>query len=745
MFVNHMMKTGLTLTAVTLLAGCGGGSGGSVDTGTSTSTSSSSVGSVTTAGFTALSFLVETVSGGTFSADALSASLVTSFDAYEDHARTLRDSALYKAQEVDWYVDSNGNGRRDPSETLYQSYSLASARVEYAHAVGLTGAGEVIAVVDGDFRPSHEAIAGRVDTYTAPRDPGSIASSDISHGTAVASVLAGLSSSMIGVAHESRLLLGSYSTMQDLAEATTLARTKGAIVQNNSWGFVNSPATSATFSSALQSGEGRPYLTALREFTRNGVVVFAAQNARDVTSAGIMEALPMFAPELEAGWLAVITGVPEFDNTRILSVQRTSAPCLQAARWCLVADGTWNAATAMNDQDYALYIGTSFAAPVVSGAIALLAQAFPNLTAHDLRARLIATADNRFAGFTADGRLEVVPGSGFFHDYSTEWGHGFLDLRAALLPIGTPAARMADGTVHSVSEPLIVTGGATGDAVARSLAAVPVLVTDLLGGDFTMPAETMSAQAKATPVSQYLWSAMSGTLAQSGLMRAYGAPEMTLQQGQIRLALLGTDAGNGHAAPGGAEPPLAAAIGQTLAAAGGELFIGVNVARDDGSLMPAIGGRASTLAALDLTFSRQGDHGGFLEFGGTLGLSPGGSGAVLSDRSDILFNAFRVEAGQTNLLRQGDRLSLGVALPVAVTSGRAQIALPVSRSASGIQHSTVGIDYSPANREVDLSITYGTPFGAGGEMFLGAVHAINHGHIAGAQDTAAILGLRMAF
>jgi hypothetical protein len=410
-----------------------------------------------------------------------------------------------------------------------------------------------------------------------------------------------------------------------------------------------------------------------------------------------------------------------------------------------VADGTWNAAAAKNNQDYALYIGTSFAAPIVSGAIALLAQAFPNLTAHDLRARLIATADNRFAEFTSDGRLEVVPGSGFYHDYSTEWGHGFLDLRAALLPIGTPVARMADGSVQSVSEPLIVSGGATGDAVARSLEAVPVLVTDLLGGDFTMPAEAMSATATATPVSQYLWSAMSGAMPRSGLMRAYGASEMTLQQGQIQLAMVGVDTGGGHGGVAGTEPTMAAAIGHSLAAAGGELFLGVNIARDDGSLMPTIGGTTSTLAALDLGFMRQDARGGFFEIGGTLGMSPGGSGAVLSDRSDILFNAFRVEAGQNNLMRSGDRLSFGVTLPVAVTSGRAQIALPVSRSASGIQHSTVGIDYSPEKREIDLSITYGTPFGQGGEVFLGAVHAINHGHIAGAQDTAAVLGLRMAF
>ncbi|MDX5401348.1 MAG: S8 family serine peptidase, partial [Rhodobacterales bacterium] len=411
----------------------------------------------------------------------------------------------------------------------------------------------------------------------------------------------------------------------------------------------------------------------------------------------------------------------------------------------LVADGTWNAATAGSTSNYTLYVGTSFAAPVVSGAIALLAQAFPNLTAHDLRARLIATADNRFAGFTASGRLEVIPGSGFYHDYSTEWGHGFLDIRAALLPIGTPVARMADGSVQSASQPLIVSGGATGDAVARSLEAVPVLVTDLLGGDFTMPGDAMAATASAPPVTEKLWSALFGNVPRSGLMRAYGASEMSLQDGQIRLSMLGPDAQSWRAALRGAEPAMAAAIGHTLAAAGGELFIGLNIARDDGTLMPGIGGAASTLAALDLAFTARNDTGGYVEFGGSFGMSPGGSGAAMSDRSDILFNAFRVEAGQTDLFRSGDSLRFGLSLPVAVTSGSARIALPVSRSATGIQHRDVGIDYSPEDREINLSVTYGTPFGPGGEVFLGAMHAINHGHVAGRQDSAAILGFRMTF
>ena len=94
---------------------------------------------------------------------------------------------------------------------------------------------------------------------------------------------------------------------------------------------------------------------------------------------------------------------------------------------------------------------------------------------------------------------------------------------------------------------------------------------------------------------------------------------------------------------------------------------------------------------------------------------------------------------------EGDRLSLGLSLPVAVTSGSAQIALPVSRSAGVIRHQSVGIDYRPEDREINLSLTYDMPFGHYGDLFIGAIHAVNHGNISGRQDTAALVGFRMAF
>ncbi len=716
---RYLKKMHLAAVSCLVLAGCGGGGGG---------------GGATTA---VLNLMVETLTGGTFSADAFSVSRFQSITTdWRQAARDLRNRAVYQTQQFSWYVDSNSSTTRDPaSEPLFNSFSIASSRVDYAHAAGLTGAGQTIAVMDDGFLASHETIAGRVtSSYTGPVE---------THGTAVASILAGSSSEMIGVAPGANLVFGTYDSPANRAAATNLARVSGAIVQNNSWGFVGEPANSATFTRLFVNGSEAPYLAALRNYTRNGVVVFAAGNNPSDATAGIMEALPLFAPELEPGWLTVISGVPSFDDNRILNVQRVSAPCLQAARWCLAADGSWMAASADNDSSYGTgpVIGTSFAAPVVSGAIALLAEAFPTLTAHDLRARLIATADNQFAGFTASGRLEVIPGSGVFHDFSTEWGHGFLDVRAALLPIGTPVARMADGTAQVADQPMIIGGGATGDAVARSLAAVPVLVTDALGGDFTMPGSALATTPSTPPVSERLWQSLFSSDQRAGVIEAYGGADMAFSTGGLEMAFIAPDASRAL----NGDPAMAATIGQRIAAAGGEIFIGLNVTRDDGTLLPGIGGQSNTLAALELGFTHQNSSGAFLEMGGSFGMAPGGSGAALSQQSDVRFNAFRFEAGQKDILRTGDKLRFGVSLPIAVTSGRTEIALPVARSATGIDYRQVGIDYSPRDREINLSVTYDAPIGRGTDLFVGAIHAINHGHVAGQRDTAAILGIRKTF
>ena len=75
--------------------------------------------------------------------------------------------------------------------------------------------------------------------------------------------------------------------------------------------------------------------------------------------------------------------------------------------------------------------GTSYAAPQVSGLIALLAEAFPSQTPSQWADRILASADNSF--FTATANTSFA--NGITHGYNTTFGHGIPDIYAALQPI----------------------------------------------------------------------------------------------------------------------------------------------------------------------------------------------------------------------------------------------------------------------------------------------------------------------
>jgi hypothetical protein len=122
----------------------------------------------------------------------------------------------------------------------------------------------------------------------------------------------------------------------------------------------------------------------------------------------------------------------------------------------LVAPGT-NLTADCDNGTCAVVSGTSFAAPQVAGAIALLLQAFPNLTAQQAVAILLKSAD------------KIGP--------SATFGQGLLDLAAAFQPMGTMSVPQSDGAMMVVNSPDVpdggglttaMTGGAIGDAISRS-------------------------------------------------------------------------------------------------------------------------------------------------------------------------------------------------------------------------------------------------------------------------------------
>ena len=151
--------------------------------------------------------------------------------------------------------------------------------------------------------------------------------------------------------------------------------------------------------------------------------------------------------------------------------------CGRAAAFCLAAPGTDIVIPlgGADPDDYSIGSGTSYAAPVVSGALALLRQYFRNpdgsraLGNVELVRRLLTTADK--TGRYAD---------------SAVYGQGLLDLDAATRPVGPlrtslssdPASRPLAGTG------LDLAGGAFGSRLPEALAGAAAVGFDRLDAPF---------------------------------------------------------------------------------------------------------------------------------------------------------------------------------------------------------------------------------------------------------------------
>jgi hypothetical protein len=626
----------------------------------------------------------------------------------------------------------------------------------FAHAAGVTGAGQTVVVVDTHINLSHEAFTGKtqgtVGLATANSaltpDPG-----ENNHGTQVASVVGGNSASMIGIAPGANILFGDFATDASTTAATNAAIAANAVAMNNSWGYDSLTVGTPAFQTLFSSPSGAAYLNALRTYSQTGVVVFAVSNDDARTHASIMDALPYVDPSLEAGWIAVGNAVPVMNGAGdVQSVTLLSSGCWEAARWCMLADGTWNhmATTHLNggglttsNVDYAASTGSSFAAPQVSGALALLAQAFPTLNPHQLRVRLMASADNGF--FTPDATVELA--TGFHKGFSYRFGVGFLDIEAALQPIGPSKMSLPDGSVQLTSQPVIVAGTAMGDAVTRSLASIDVAVTDALDAPFLQRGDSLATSAAPAPLSRTLLARSAATdlgSARDRLTSALGDPFASFS-GATWKASAPDGSAEASVLMTGSEG-FGLGLRRALTDGPTRIEVGLKLARDGGSVMGfgGIGQAATDMASLELGITQDLGSGAFLSLGGEIGLADLGDQAMLTSISAARYDSMSLQFGTRDAFSKGDRLALGLSLPMAVTGGSAEAILPVA-SAAGTDFTPVEIDLSPSDRQMDIALSYQTPLSDQTELLAQLVHARNFGNQAGAEDTAAVLALSFSF
>ena len=180
------------------------------------------------------------------------------------------------------------------------------------------------------------------------------------------------------------------------------------------------------------------WIDALNTLQNSTIIIYALSNVSSETEPGVYSALPYFYTQLEEAFLGV--GWAEVRGTGISSstVNRFGNPCGKAMKNCIFAAGgpnlqtaKWYDGTTSHYEDRGIFGGSSYSSPIVAGAIALLAEAFPNHTPAALQERILVTANNSFFTPTAQATFT----NGIQHGYNAEWGHGLLDVDRALKPV----------------------------------------------------------------------------------------------------------------------------------------------------------------------------------------------------------------------------------------------------------------------------------------------------------------------
>jgi hypothetical protein len=304
----------------------------------------------------------------------------------------------------------------------------------YAYGEGATGAGIVVAVVDTGVNSSHPEFTGRIDPASTDV-AGDRGFDDLDgHGTGVAGVIAANRDgrAMHGVAFEARIMAiradspdscevdgGEGCTFSDrnTARAIDHAVQNGAAVINLSLGRDGELGDNATLTFA-----------AMRRAADAGVLMVVSSGNQDEEEdePDPSPGFPAnFASDPGADGYVVAVGSVNFDGV----ISSFSNRARGAETSFLVAPGerilTPFADDEEGDPQYVLFSGTSFAAPYVAGALALLLDAFPNLTGAEALSILFETAQD----LGEPGPDEI-------------YGQGLVDLEAAFQPVGAASVQM---------------------------------------------------------------------------------------------------------------------------------------------------------------------------------------------------------------------------------------------------------------------------------------------------------------
>ncbi|WP_236619802.1 S8 family peptidase [Candidatus Synechococcus spongiarum] len=617
------------------------------------------------------------------------------------------------------------------------------------------GAGVHIGLIDSGIHLEHPDLSGRGvgrrETFL-PEAPDELPF-DVSHGTSVASKAVGLTSGIAWGADMTMLAVrGAQPTSiqhvprkfyQDMFD-------RGVDIQNHSFGwspypdwrrhgfFDNPGAIQQSWTTAQVRnfiGEAKIKTWAQSKVPDKTIMVWSAGNNNkhpinpsfNAHSPSVRPGLPYFIPELRGHWVAVVA------TDREGNIAGFSNRCGIAAQWCIAAPGErvrladYNPST--EDPFYAQGDGTSYAAPIVTGGLAVMKQLFRDqLSNTQLVSRLFATAKK----------------SGE-HGNRAIYGQGLMDLGAATNPWGTPAFMGAGSSLGnsdgaSMATSFISLGSALGDSLPQSLNTQEVAAFDDLGApfwfeasDFTVPSDGASV---ATRLNRFLTPPQRPPIPtnwQFNFQEKAAATEtghLALTHGASRFTMAGPQ---GVAATvfqksqdlEGLTLSWTPAVLPALTMEAGYLNEHQSLLNSQGSgAFGRLSGQTLFLSAgLDTSL---GDW--ELEAQGEVGqVNPSVSHSQFIDTiSPLATSTFRLAASRPFV--NGSALRFSLSQPLRVHSGAASLSLPTGRTQEGaVVGTTLSAPLVPSGRQLDLSTQLDVPW-LEGDLSLGATRSTQPRH-----------------
>ncbi|GLQ49806.1 S8 family serine peptidase [Dyella flava] len=442
-----------------------------------------------------------------------------------------------------------------------QTAQIAETNAAAAHNAGYTGAGVTIGIVDSGIMPNNPAVAGRVIQEFIDVDPSTNNTSIpdvVGHGTWVSEIAAGVPYQGFagGIAPGADLVSariiddnapddnGSTPPTQVVpSDATPLGQVNqqlisaGVQVMNNSWGGItwssSDTATTAAFDQAYA-----PFVE-----QHNGLVVFAAGND-SAANPSTIASLPSVAndPALQQGWLVAVA----LNSNSPTQLDSYSNKCGIAMNYCLAAPGDVvvldkDTLASTTNPTYYLVEGTSFAAPQVSGAAALVWQAYPYFSNFLVQQTLLGTA-------TPLGGSQPNP----------TFGYGALNVGAAVN--GPEQFNWGNVTVSfsgtsSWNNPISGAGGLT----MQGPGSLNLTQASTFTGATSVTGGTLNAISLASPTVSI---GASGTLAMSGASKISGSVQ---NAGALVVGSTNLTVGGNYTQTGGY---LAVPLGSELAVSG---------------------------------------------------------------------------------------------------------------------------------------------------------------------------------